>query len=262
MDMNLAPGFRFNPFENELINLYLKPKVLGEIVSSKVIGERQLYGPNANPWQVFDPQNYPWILSEVSCGKFEKVAYAFVNLTKKAANSDNKRKNVGREQYIKKTGCGTWDGQTKRTKITDFEGNLIGERRMLVFKINEVSDHQDLTRVGHWRMHEYHLCGVNRDIPNLSNTVLCKIILDHSKKPAIKLHSNLEHVENVPVSLDDDVADFDLDDWVNSIFSSDEGEGGDLYLNLPNQSYPEPTNLGKRKFHDETSYAVSKKLCC
>ncbi|KAK1389843.1 hypothetical protein POM88_018021 [Heracleum sosnowskyi] len=87
-------------------------------------------------------------------------------------------------------GCGTWDGKTKRTEIRDYDGNLIGERRMLVFEIKEVSHQEDLSRVGHWRMHEYSLCGINDEIPNLSNTVLCKITLEHSKEPAIELHSD------------------------------------------------------------------------
>lgn len=184
----LPPGHRFNPFEHELIEFYLKPKVLGEKLLSNVVEEKKLYGSNANPWQIFNPHTHPWILSEVSVGKFEKVAYVFVNLTKKAVNSGNKKlkSNSGREQFIKKAGCGTWDGQTKRTEIRDFKGDLIGERRMLVFEINE--ELEDFSGLGHWRMHEYSLCGANKDIPNPANTVLCKITLDSSKCPAIKLH--------------------------------------------------------------------------
>ncbi|KAK1360476.1 hypothetical protein POM88_044950 [Heracleum sosnowskyi] len=189
-NMNLPVGFRFNPFHNELINLYLKPKVLGLKLSCDVVEERKLYGSCANPWQVFDPESHPWILSQVSCGKFEKIAYAFVNLTKKAAAKSNNKSKVGKEQYNRKAGCGTWDGKTKRTEIRDYDGNLIGERKMLVFEIDEVSHREDLSRVGHWRMYEYNLCGINTDIPNLSNTVLCKITLDHSKEPAIELHSD------------------------------------------------------------------------
>ncbi|KAK1378857.1 hypothetical protein POM88_025601 [Heracleum sosnowskyi] len=238
--MNLPLGFRFNPFHNELINLFLKPKVLGIKLSCDVVEERELYDSCANPWQVFDPESHPWILSEVSCGKFEKIAYAFVNLTKKAAPKSNNKSKVGKEQYTRTAGCGTWDGKTKRTEIRDYDGNLIGERRMLVFEIKEVSHQEDLSRVGHWRMHEYSLCGINKEIPNLSNTVLCKIILDHSKEP-VKVDVKMDAVEqcyetdSVQTCDNDDVeqiysiydgckcADDELV-WYNSLFVS--GEDG------------------------------------
>ncbi|KAK1347102.1 hypothetical protein POM88_055086 [Heracleum sosnowskyi] len=191
--------------------------------------ERKLYDSCANPWQVFDPESHPWILSEVSCGKFEKVAYAFVNLTKKAAPKSNNKSKVGKEQYIRTAGCGTWDGKTKRTEIRDYDGNLIGERRMLVFEIKEVSHQEDLSRVGHWRMHEYSLCGINEEIPNLFNTVLCKITLEHSKEPAIELHSDGTTVK-VDVKMDaveqcyetDSVQTCDNDD-VEQIYSIYDG---------------------------------------
>ncbi|KAK1379547.1 hypothetical protein POM88_026291 [Heracleum sosnowskyi] len=121
---------------------------------------------------------------------------------------------------------------------------------MLVFKIKEVSHQEDLSRVGHWRMHEYSLCGINKEIPNQSNTVLCKITLDHSKEPAIELHSDGTTVK-VDVKMDaveqcyetDSVQTCDKDDveqkysiydgctcaddelvWYNSLFVS--GEDG------------------------------------
>ncbi|KAK1400308.1 hypothetical protein POM88_010171 [Heracleum sosnowskyi] len=75
----------------------------------------------------------------------------------------------------------------EKTEIRDFNGYLIGERRMLSIEINEVSGLEDLSRLGFWRMHEYILCGINKNIPNVANTIFCKIMLDYSKSPAIKL---------------------------------------------------------------------------
>lgn len=96
----------FQPFRTRThISLYLKPKVLGHKLPCNVVEDTQLYGPNANSWQLFNPENHPWILSQVSSGKFEKVAnYVFVNLTKKANLLVS---NAGRENFIKKAGCGT-----------------------------------------------------------------------------------------------------------------------------------------------------------
>ncbi|KAK1399578.1 hypothetical protein POM88_009441 [Heracleum sosnowskyi] len=188
MDEKVPAGFRFNPFEEELVTNYLKPKVLGRKLPTNVVEERQLYGPNADPWQVFDPENHSWILSEVSPGKFEKITYVFVNLTKKGAAG--KKKKVSKDNYVKKAGCGTWDGQTKRYEIRDCNGVLIGEKRFLVFEINDDSD-QDLSKVGYWKMHEYHLRGINEDISNPCNTVLCKITFDCSKNPPVKLRPKI-----------------------------------------------------------------------
>ncbi|KAK1367161.1 hypothetical protein POM88_042735 [Heracleum sosnowskyi] len=228
--MNLYPGgYHFKPFENELINLYLKPKVLGLNLPCDVEKERKLYGDGANPWQVFDPENYPWILNEVSSGKF-------------------------------------------------------GERRMLSFEINEVSDEEDSSRVGHWRMHDYNLCGINRNIPNPSNIVLCKITLDISKKAPIKIlhpdkttHSSKasagEKNDTKKNSVKMDVVVTDLvqnchNDDAEQIWTEDElfnmffvvGEDGNNYCNMPDFEFgsnPEleveqtledvTTNVGKKK---------------
>ncbi|KAK1369501.1 hypothetical protein POM88_035596 [Heracleum sosnowskyi] len=184
--IKLSSGYRFNPFEEELISLYLKPKVLGQKLPCNVVEERQLYGAHANPWHVFDPENHSWILSEVTPGKFEKVTYVFVNLIKIA--TVEREKKIGRDNYMKRAGCGTWYGKTSRTEIRDrFNGDVIGERRLLVFEIDEDSD-QDLLKVGYWKMHEYSLRGVNENISNPRNTVLCKITYDSSRLPTMKVH--------------------------------------------------------------------------
>ncbi|KAK1379787.1 hypothetical protein POM88_026531 [Heracleum sosnowskyi] len=221
----MPEGYHFAPFEQQLISLYLKRKVLGQKLPCNKVEERQLYGPYADPWQLFDPENHPWILSEVTPGKYDKITYVFVNLTKKSTaegKKEGKRKGK-RDNYIKKAGCGTWDGQTKRTEIRDWNGDLIGERRMLAFEINEVPD-EDLSKLGHWRMHEYHLCGINKDIRNPGNTVLCKITLDSSKNPAVKLKlhskvnnepekkSTIVHIASSSGSVGSNQGDFDISD--------------------------------------------------
>ncbi|KAK1379786.1 hypothetical protein POM88_026530 [Heracleum sosnowskyi] len=219
--INLPEGYHFAPFEHELISLYLKPKVLGQNLPCNIMEERQLYGPDANPWKLFDPQTHPWILSEVTPGKYDKITYVFVNLTKKGTaegKKEGKRKGK-RDNYIKKAGCGTWDGQTKRTEIRDFNGDLVGERRMLAFEINDEISDEDLSKLGHWRMHEYHLCGINKDIRNPGNTVLCKITLDSSKNPPVNLKlrskepekkSTNVHIATSSGSVGSNQGDFDI----------------------------------------------------
>ncbi|KAL1833780.1 hypothetical protein ACET3Z_003431 [Daucus carota] len=156
--MKLPPGYRFKPLEEELITLYLKPRVLGQQDPFNAVQECQLYGPNANPWHLLPPDSDSWLLSEVSPGKFEKVTYVFVSLTKKSGKIKNNPR-AAKENYTKKAGCGMWDGQTKRYEIRERgSGDLVGERRFLVFEINDVE-------------------GVE----------LSKITLDLSKGPLVKL---------------------------------------------------------------------------
>ncbi|WOG84712.1 hypothetical protein DCAR_0103896 [Daucus carota subsp. sativus] len=184
--MKLPPGYRFKPLEEELITLYLKPRVLAQQDPFNAVQECQLYGPNANPWHLLPPDTDSWLLSEVSPGKLEKVTYVFVSLTKKSGKMKNNPR-AAKENYTKKAGCGTWDGQTKRYEIRERDsGDLVGERRFLVFEINDVEG-VELSKVGHWKMHEFHLSGVNERIANPCNVVLCKITLDLSKGPLVKL---------------------------------------------------------------------------
>ncbi|KAK1383885.1 hypothetical protein POM88_021620 [Heracleum sosnowskyi] len=283
--------YRFNPFEHELITVFLKPKILGQNLPCDDVKETQLYA--TNPWQVFPPKTHPWILSEVSAGKFEMLTYVFVNLTKKAVDSNKKKIkfNGGCEQFIRKTGCGTWDGKTKRTEIRDFDDNLVGERKMLAFKITDISGLEDFSRLGgHWRMHEYSLCGVNSDISNPDNTVLCKITLDPFKTPQLNPSKTIHPIKpTVTQRKNDDVVTtqsccdggfvsnefsgskreeekdfcFEIDEeWFKSIYASEEGE----CVNFESPRYPEQliddfTTLGKRKLHVESSFAIMTHLC-
>ncbi|KAK1368850.1 hypothetical protein POM88_034942 [Heracleum sosnowskyi] len=46
-------------------------------------------------------------------------------------------------------------------------GNVIGERRLLVFEINDIEAQFDFDKAGYFKMHEYSLCGVNKDLVNV-----------------------------------------------------------------------------------------------
>lgn len=63
MDSIQVPaGFRFHPSDKELLNFYLKPKVYGNKIPCDIIVEKQIYGPQANPWDVFDDSLTSWII--------------------------------------------------------------------------------------------------------------------------------------------------------------------------------------------------------
>ncbi|KAK1366717.1 hypothetical protein POM88_042278 [Heracleum sosnowskyi] len=180
----LPPGFRFHPNDEELISWYLKPKVLGETLPvCNFIETVDLYTPKSTPWQLFDVDSW------MDTNKKERLIYVFTRLSK-LRNSDS-NKVTSRDNTSKKAGCGTWGGQTNR-KIMDREGNVIGERRLLVFQITDVGAQYDLHKAGYFKMHEYSLCGINKGLKSaagVGDLVLCRITYDSSKKPTYKLAS-------------------------------------------------------------------------
>lgn len=176
----LPEGFRFNPFDKELITHYLKPFILGHL-RWNIIKERQVYGDYSNPWHVFDPNDDSLWFTSPDIKPTEKYTFAFARLSKISTSNTCSFKNT------KKTaGCGTWVGMTGRDQITDDNNNVIGEKRYLRFKIKDVDSAAvggvDLSQVGCFRMHEYSLIGVNSGLGSAANTtVLCKITHDSSK---------------------------------------------------------------------------------
>ncbi|KAK1365101.1 hypothetical protein POM88_040662 [Heracleum sosnowskyi] len=189
-----------------------------------VVKERNLYG--ANPWQVFDPENYPWILNEVSCDKFEKIAYAFVKLTKKAADSNNKSK-LGRENYIKKVGCGTWGGKTPCTEIKDFDDHSRSFQESTHTKKNTVKMDVVVTdSVQTCHNDDAGQTLTDYDFEDLFNR--CFVVGEDGK-----------YYCNMP--------DFEF--------------GSNLELEVEQTLEDITTKMGKRKLQAETSYVVSKRVC-
>ncbi|KAK1358758.1 hypothetical protein POM88_043234 [Heracleum sosnowskyi] len=186
---NSAPGFRFYPSAQELISFYLKPRILGHKPFCNIIKDIQLYGPNSTPWQLFDVNDESWTASPDK-PLSEKYLYVFTSLSKLRSSKSSKIRRI-RENTLKEAGCGTWQGKTKKNQIKDCEGNLIGEQKMLVFEIKDTGDQFDLGKAVHFRMHEYSLAGVNKDLKSAdgNDVVLCKITVDFSKEPEYNLGS-------------------------------------------------------------------------
>ena len=171
-----AKAFRFDPFDEELITDYLKPKIMGEPLPCNTVKDREIYGPSCSPWRVFDPDDHGSWLKSPHVKASEKFMYVFARLSKISSSS-------GSKNTSKRAGCGTWVGKTKRDRIKDGEGNLIGEKRYLVFVINEVDCGE--TGAGFYSMHEYSLSGVNEGLDSADTTVLCRVTYDSAKKATI-----------------------------------------------------------------------------
>ncbi len=132
--MLLPPGFRFRPFDEELIIQYLLKKVRGEELPWEGIHEFDIYGDKA-PWEIFD---------DIVYGQEEEKHYLFTRLKK-----INKR-------VTRTAGCGTWH-ENSCNQIYDDQGqHVIGLNKQFCFKVKQESR----MKKSKWIMHEFSLAGV------------------------------------------------------------------------------------------------------
>ncbi|KAI3435074.1 uncharacterized protein J3R85_006502 [Psidium guajava] len=150
-------GFRFLPTEEELVNGYLKSKVLG-CVDNCVIPELEDFYAS-DPWDL--PSLYPRISNIPSDGW---DWYFFCPSPYLAQNSERIKRQTRSGKW--KITCQKDDIKTRDTKA------LIGTKRILVF-------YKGRTKTG-WVMHEYHL---NRKLVNgYSSTLQIPYILCRLKR--------------------------------------------------------------------------------
>ncbi|KAL1813018.1 hypothetical protein ACET3Z_023083 [Daucus carota] len=170
MGLKLPPhGFKFTPSDKQLLEDFLRPKIQGTL-RWDIIKDKEIYGPDANPWEIFSDSSTQWITSGS-----EKSVYVFSHLTKIADKESSGT--GGNEHYVRKAGCGTWHVETGRKIIVDGNNNHIGEKRMLVFQINDVKGLTEGDRK-YWKMHEYFLKGHE-------DYVVCQITSDTSKEAKV-----------------------------------------------------------------------------
>ncbi|KAK1380521.1 hypothetical protein POM88_027265 [Heracleum sosnowskyi] len=180
----LLPGFKFSPSDEVLLVYYLMPQIYRKKLPCNLVTEKEIYGPHANPWHLFNASSTSWTDSS----KSEKTVYIFTHLTTKAASScpatDKKT-----EHYVRTAGCGTWHDETGRRQIIVRNGDNVikGNKKLLVYKINDIGglgDGINLDEVGYWKMHEYCLDG-------FEDYVLCAITWDTSKKAKVVVAKSL-----------------------------------------------------------------------
>ncbi|KAJ4726261.1 NAC domain containing protein [Melia azedarach] len=171
--LNLPPGFRFYPTDEELLVQYLCRKVAGHHFSLQIIAEIDLYK--------FDP----WLLpSKAIFG--EKEWYFF-------SPRDRKYPNGSRPNRV--AGSGYWKA-TGTDKVITTEGRKVGIKKALVFYVGKAPKGTKTN----WIMHEYRLIENSRKngSSKLDDWVLCRIYKKNSssQKPmstacvSSKEHSN------------------------------------------------------------------------
>ncbi|XP_010552836.1 PREDICTED: NAC domain-containing protein 92 [Tarenaya hassleriana] len=130
--INLPPGFRFHPTDEELVTHYLRPKVLNASFSARAIGEVDLN--KVEPWDL------PW---RAKMG--EKEWYFFCVRDRKYPTG---------LRTNRATEAGYWKATGKDKEI--FKGkSLVGMKKTLVFYKGRAPKGEKTN----WVMHEYRLEG-------------------------------------------------------------------------------------------------------
>ncbi|KAE8706800.1 NAC domain-containing protein 71 [Hibiscus syriacus] len=166
-ELELPPGFRFHPTDDELVNHYLCRKCASQPIAVPIIAEIDLY--KFDPWQLPDMALYG-----------EKEWYFFSPRDRKYPNGSRPNRAAG-TGYWKATGADKPIGKPK----------TLGIKKALVFYSGK-APHGVKTN---WIMHEYRLANVDRSAGKKSNNlrlddwVLCRI---YNKKGSIEKHSPSE----------------------------------------------------------------------
>ncbi|KAL9313871.1 hypothetical protein ACSQ67_019323 [Phaseolus vulgaris] len=147
-ELELPPGFRFHPTDDELVNHYLCRKCAGQPISVPIIKEVDLY--KFDPWQLPEMGFYG-----------EKEWYFFSPRDRKYPNGSRPNRAAG-SGYWKATGADKPIGKPK----------ALGIKKALVFYSGKAPKGEKTN----WIMHEYRLA-------NLDDWVLCRI---YNKKGKIE----------------------------------------------------------------------------
>ncbi|KAK1284180.1 NAC domain-containing protein 55 [Acorus calamus] len=148
--LNLPPGFRFFPTDEELLVHYLCPKIASVQFGLPIIGEINLY------------KSDPWLLpSKALFG--EKEWYFF-------SPRDRKYPNGSRPNRV--AGSGYWKA-TGTDKVISVDNRKLGIKKALVFYIGKAPRGTKTN----WIMHEYRLSELPRKkgTSRLDDWVLCRI---------------------------------------------------------------------------------------
>ncbi|GAB2289857.1 NAC domain-containing protein [Dionaea muscipula] len=161
-ELQLPPGFRFHPTDDELVTHYLCRKCASQSIAVPIIAEIDLY--KYNPWELPDLSLYG-----------EKEWYFFSPRDRKYPNGSRPNRAAG-SGYWKATGADKPIGQPRPVAI----------KKALVFYSGKAPK-GDKTN---WIMHEYRLADVDRSARSnkgnglrLDDWVLCRI---YNKKGTIE----------------------------------------------------------------------------
>ncbi|KAI3861941.1 hypothetical protein MKX03_004449 [Papaver bracteatum] len=145
----LPPGFVFNPSDQELLSMYLKPKIGNPEIQFAVMP----CIPDVNVYE-YHPEK---LLENYQ----EKSGYFFTQRTKRCANGNRPNRTV--------EGHGYWRMSQPTEPV--MEGSIeVGKKSGLVFHTGSPSDNNKSSTKTNWLMKEYHIPGCE--------LTLCRIYLN------------------------------------------------------------------------------------
>eukprot|EP00252_Welwitschia_mirabilis_P001023 TRINITY_DN11004_c0_g2_i1.p1 TRINITY_DN11004_c0_g2~~TRINITY_DN11004_c0_g2_i1.p1 ORF type:complete len:643 (+),score=135.94 TRINITY_DN11004_c0_g2_i1:590-2518(+) len=148
--VDLPPGFRFHPSDEEIVGYYLKNKVAGIKIKFDVIREIDLY------------KCEPWDLPEKSFLPSRDLEWYFFS------PRDKKYPNGSRSNRA--TGAGYWKATGKDRKVSS-QSNKIGMKKTLVFYRGRAPNGERTD----WLMHEYRLDESQCKEGDKDQYVLCRV---------------------------------------------------------------------------------------
>ncbi|XP_073012848.1 NAC transcription factor 32-like [Typha latifolia] len=175
-DLQLPPGFRFHPTDEELVTYYLCRKCAAQPITASIVAEVDLYK--------YDPWDLPGMASYG-----EKEWYFFSPRDRKYPNGSRPNRAAG-TGYWKATGADKPVGSPKPVAI----------KKALVFYAGKAPKGEKTN----WIMHEYRLADVDRSARKKKNDnnlrlddwVLCRL---YNKKGVIEKRTGSERKNPKPV---------------------------------------------------------------
>ncbi|KAG6532815.1 NAC domain-containing protein 68-like [Zingiber officinale] len=179
-ELNLPPGFRFHPTDEELVVHYLCRKAAGQYLPAPIIAEVDLY--KHDPWELPDKALFG-----------QKEWYFFTPRDRKYPNGSRPNRAAGK---------GYWKATGADKPVVPKEGNTtVGIKKALVFYSGKAPQGTKTD----WIMHEYRLAdakrGHNKGSLRLDDWVLCRLY--NKKNTWQKKSSSIATMDSV----DDTVSD-------------------------------------------------------
>ncbi|KAM0946388.1 putative transcription factor NAM family [Dioscorea sansibarensis] len=218
-ETSLAPGFRFHPTDAELVCFYLKGKIVGKVLPSKVIAEIDLY------------KFAPWDLPDKSCLKSKDLEWYFF--------CPRDRKYATGSRTKRATDFGYWK-TTGRDKTIANKSHTVGMRKTLVFHEGKAPGGSRTD----WIIYEYRL--EDKDLTDTGipqdKLVLCKLFQKSGRGPKNGEHHGAPFNEE---EWEDDGTGIDGSGSVSCMFSAQDLHDEEATMLEPGPSVPAVSETGE-----------------